>query len=99
VADVKRHFELEVPRRALYTPILRYAIFALSSRHLSRTLGDDETESLNYHSQALQLLISAVSTSEKVNDEILASAVILRLFEEMEGEFVPFLLQPSTLNI
>ncbi|KAL3450481.1 hypothetical protein BJX65DRAFT_270904 [Aspergillus insuetus] len=86
VADVKRHFELEVPRRALYTPILRYAIFALSSRHLSRTMGEDETESLNYHNHALRLLISAVSASQKVNDEILASAVILRLFEEMEAD-------------
>ncbi|KAB8203802.1 hypothetical protein BDV34DRAFT_127537 [Aspergillus parasiticus] len=86
VADVKRHFELEVPRRALHNPILRYAIFALSSRHLSRTRGGGETEALHYHTGCLQHLISALSGSEEADDEILASAAILRLFEEMDAE-------------
>ncbi|PCG90802.1 Protein of unknown function DUF3468 [Penicillium occitanis (nom. inval.)] len=87
VTDPDRHFEIEVPRRALYQPILRYAIFAFSSRHLSRGPGSDETEALRYHEESLQLLISALSAAEEVgNDNILAAAAILRQFEEMDSE-------------
>jgi hypothetical protein len=87
VTDPDRHFEIEVPRRSLYQPILRYAIFAFSSRHLSRGPGSDETEALRYHEESLQLLISALSAAEEVgNDNILAAAAILRQFEEMDSK-------------
>ncbi|KAH8689047.1 hypothetical protein BGW36DRAFT_308944 [Talaromyces proteolyticus] len=98
VTDPKRHFEIEVPRRALYQPVLRYAIFAFSSRHLNRGPRGDETEALHYHSQCLQLLIAALDASEEDegSDEILASAAILRQFEEMDAEDFQFHLSGTT---
>lgn len=87
MTDPKRHFETEVPRRALYQPVLRYAIFAFSSRHLNRGLRTDETEALHYHSKCLQILIAALdSLEEEGSDDILAAVAILRQFEEMDGE-------------
>ena len=85
--DLKRHFELEVPRRALYFPVLRYAVFAFSSRHLSRDLPDTSTEALEYYDKCLSLLIEAVAESSEPVDEVtLAAIAILRQYEEMEGE-------------
>jgi hypothetical protein len=88
VADVERHFEIEIPRRALANTMLRYAIFAFSSRHLNRHNNNrDLTESLDYHSRALQMLIPQLSGPEEgLTVDVFAAVVILRLDEEMDGE-------------
>ena len=86
VTDIERHFEIDVPRRALSNPILRYAIFTFSSRHMNRHPEGDWTEALQYHTHCLQLLIPVLSgRSEDYTDEILAAVAILRLNEEMDG--------------
>lgn len=98
--DVHRHFELEVPRRSLYFPVLRYAVFAFSSRHLNRDKADTSTEALEYYNSCLSVLIEAVDkASGHIDEETLAAIAILRQYEEMDSEcddllfsFVDFML-------
>lgn len=88
MTDSERHFEIEVPRRALHKPVLRYAILAFSSQHLNRGPRGDKTEALHYHNQCLELLIPALSASEReVDEDLIAAAAILRQFEEMDGKY------------
>ncbi|KAL1962934.1 hypothetical protein VTN77DRAFT_9030 [Rasamsonia byssochlamydoides] len=85
VADLQRHFEIEAPRRALHQPVLRLAILAFSSRHVSRFSGYDETEALQYHTRCLQLLIPVLSAADtEVSEDVLAAIAILRQYEEMD---------------
>ncbi|CZR45942.1 uncharacterized protein FPRO_11389 [Fusarium proliferatum ET1] len=85
--DVHRHFELEVPRRSLYFPVLRYAVFAFSSRHLNRYKADTSTEALEYYNSCLSVLIEAVDkASGHIDEETLAAIAILRQYEEMDAE-------------
>ncbi|KAF5656645.1 hypothetical protein FHETE_10901 [Fusarium heterosporum] len=84
--DPKRHFELEVPRRSMYFPVLRYAVFAFSSRHVNRDKSDTSTEALEYYDYCLSLLIEAVGESDgAIDEETLAAIAILRQYEEMDG--------------
>ncbi|KAH7152703.1 hypothetical protein EDB81DRAFT_432180 [Dactylonectria macrodidyma] len=85
--DLKRHFEIEVPRRALRFPVLRYAVCAFSSRHINRGKPDSATESLEYYDKCLELLIEAVSGQDgQVEEEVLAAITILRQYEEMDAD-------------
>ncbi|RBR14466.1 uncharacterized protein FIESC28_07702 [Fusarium coffeatum] len=85
--DLKRHFELEVPRRAMYFPVLRYAVFAFSSQYVNRDKLDASTEALEYYDHCLRLLIEAVGESNgHIDEETLAAIAILRQYEEMDAE-------------
>ncbi|KAH8784999.1 hypothetical protein F5883DRAFT_635969 [Diaporthe sp. PMI_573] len=88
ITDRGRHFETEVPRRALYHPTLRYAIFAFSSRHINRhRRGQESTEALEYYDKCLNLLIPTISNPENhVTEEVFAAVAILRQYEEMDSE-------------
>ena len=73
--------------RAVQEPILRYAIFAFSSRHLNRQNTTDVTEALQYHNECVNLLIPALSQPEQhITEDLLAAVAILRQHEEMDGE-------------
>lgn len=86
ITDPQRHFESEVPTRAFNEPVLRYAIFAFSSRHLNRQDTGDATEALQYHNRCVQILIPALSAPEKhITEDVLAAVAILRQHEEMDG--------------
>ncbi|KAM6515685.1 hypothetical protein FALCPG4_013901 [Fusarium falciforme] len=85
--DLRRHFEIEVPRRSMYFPVLRYAVFAFSSRHLNRNMSDTTTEALEYYDRCLSLLIEAVAEQNgPVDEETLAAIAILRQYEEMDAD-------------
>lgn len=86
ITDRGRHFETDVPRRALYHPTLRYAIFAFSSRHMNRhRRGQESTEALEYYDKCLNLLIPTISDPENhVTEEVFAAVAILRQYEEMD---------------
>lgn len=88
ITDRGRHFETDVPRRALYHPTLRYAIFAFSSRHMNRhRRGQESTEALEYYDKCLNLLIPTISNPENhVTEEVFAAVAILRQYEEMDSE-------------
>ena len=85
ITDPYRHFESEVPARALKEPVLRCALFAFSSRHLNRQDDSDVAEALQYHNQCVQLLIPALSKPELITEDFLAAVAILRQHEEMDG--------------
>jgi hypothetical protein len=83
--DLKRQFELEVPRRAMHTPNLLYAILSLSSRHQAIMLGHSQHEASFYHGQCLRLVIDALSAAESLyDDNLLATVVLLRVYEEID---------------
>lgn len=85
ITDPQRHFEIEVPLRALEEPVLRYAIFAFSSRHVDRQRQKDISEALQYHNRCLQLLIPVLSgPRNSITDTVLAAVAILRQHEEMD---------------
>ncbi|UQC78852.1 uncharacterized protein CLUP02_04330 [Colletotrichum lupini] len=84
VSDKRRHFGTEVPKRACHSPLLAYAIIALASRSLCSIKGTDDSKPSTYYSHALQILIPILgSSTEALNEEVLAAIVILRQYEEM----------------
>ncbi|KAJ5925022.1 hypothetical protein N7454_007661, partial [Penicillium verhagenii] len=96
ITDPHRHFEIDVPTRAFNEPVLRYAIFAFSSRHLNRQI-DNAEEALQYHNLCVQILIPALSHPEQhITEDILAAVAILRQHEEMDGEDNQFHLTGTT---
>ncbi|CAI7623483.1 unnamed protein product [Penicillium pancosmium] len=97
ITDPKRHFEIEVPARALKDSVLRLAVLAFSSRHLNRRNTEDAPEALQYHNDCVKLLIPAMSEPEQhITEDILASVAILRQHEEMDGEDNQFHLTGTT---
>ncbi|KAL5358444.1 hypothetical protein BJX96DRAFT_173445 [Aspergillus floccosus] len=95
--DPYQHFGVEVPLRAMSEPVLRYAIFAFSSRHLDRQKNASSAEALQYHNRCLQLLIPVLSDSEnRINEIVLAAIAILRQLEEMDCEDNQFHLTGTT---
>ncbi|KAJ5645913.1 hypothetical protein N7490_002285 [Penicillium lividum] len=97
ITDPHRHFEIDVPIRAFNEPVLRYAIFAFSSRHLNRQTAENTADALQYHNICVQILIPALSDPEKyITEEFLAAVAILRQHEEMDGEDNQFHLTGTT---
>ncbi|KAF5866662.1 hypothetical protein ETB97_010757 [Aspergillus alliaceus] len=97
ITDSQRHFEIEVPLRALEDPVLRFAIFAFSSRHIDRQRSKDMSEALEYHNRCLQLLIPVLSgPRDSITDTVLAAVAILRQHEEMDCEDNQFHLTGTT---
>lgn len=89
LTDPLRNFELVVPQRATMCPTLLKAIFAIAARHLSQTSDYDPLASNRYHDECLGYLIPMLNNSFTVSDEnLFAATIILRMLEEMDGEFV-----------
>ncbi|KAM3495101.1 hypothetical protein MY3957_001707 [Beauveria namnaoensis] len=78
-------FALKVPLRAMSSPTLRNAIFALSSRHLSLRGQFDEYASTRYHQECLRQLSSVSHGSpDLLDDNLLAATILLRTLEELD---------------
>lgn len=61
------------------------AILAFSARQTAIMSGTDDWEASEYHSQCVELLLSALSHSEGLyDDNVLITVVILRIYEELE---------------
>jgi hypothetical protein len=59
----------------------------LSSFHLSRADGSGDVEAEEFHEAAVGILLSLLRDRDKIADgAVLASTVILRLYEEAKGE-------------
>ncbi|KAF2721018.1 hypothetical protein K431DRAFT_285277 [Polychaeton citri CBS 116435] len=85
LTDPQCHFRKVVPQRAATCPTLLNAIFALSARHLSRLHDYDPLVSNRYHQECLKHLIPMLDDTEAILDEnLLASTIILRHLEEIE---------------
>nr|RBQ84521.1 hypothetical protein FVER53263_01520 [Fusarium verticillioides] len=84
ICDPSKRFGREVPKRARQLPLLAYSILAFSSRHQVMITGIDDEKSEEYHSHALRILIPILDDPMSSLDEnLLAAAVLLRLYEEM----------------
>ncbi|KAL2818001.1 hypothetical protein BDW59DRAFT_152342, partial [Aspergillus cavernicola] len=101
--DDRSHFRLVVPLRAQHCLTLRNAIFAVSSRHLSRLPQYKTPQGIIYHGQFLPnldtssaveymlkcipgLLSFQIDQEPQRQDDLMAAAIILRQYEEMEEE-------------
>ena len=83
--DLTLQFEREVPKRAMYTPSILFAVLSLSSRHQAIMLDQSLDEASFYHGQCLHLVIEVLSTAENLYDEnLLATVVLLRVYEELD---------------
>lgn len=81
-------FRRTVPARAGDHPILLYSLLTLSSRHLAFLNGVDSLEAEELYNESLNLLIPILNNPEAMADEtILASAVLLRLYEELTAPY------------
>lgn len=85
--DKQSHFGNEIPRRAAHYPVIRNAIFAVSSRHLSLLAGTEDNESPQHVSECLRILITALEDPLGHFDEnLLAAVILLRTHEELSGK-------------
>lgn len=90
-SDFCRHFAYDVPQRARRNGMLANAMLALAARHRSRTHQYDSYISDRYYHKCLQALIPKLGESGAIkDDELLASVVILRLLEEMDGQSLAY---------
>ncbi|KAM0719132.1 hypothetical protein Q7P37_005037 [Cladosporium fusiforme] len=82
----------EVPKRAVRTPMVLYAVLAVSSRHQALVAGYDELEASYYHGQCLELVINALSQPEtSYDDNLFATIICMRVYEELDEEVDDFL--------
>ncbi|KIX10229.1 uncharacterized protein Z518_01310 [Rhinocladiella mackenziei CBS 650.93] len=82
--DKQCHFGKEIPKRAAHYPVIKYAIFAVSSRQMSLLAGTEDNESPQYVSECLRILIAALEDPMGHFDEnLLAAIILLRTHEEM----------------
>lgn len=85
LTDPFNHFATVVPQRAATCPPLLNAVLASSARHLSSISDYDPVVANRYHQQCLKYLIPMLDDTAAILDEnLLASTVILRFLEEIE---------------
>ena len=88
--DKQSHFGKEIPKRAAHFPVIKNAIFAVSSRQMSLLAGSEDEESHQYVSECLPILIKALEDPMGHFDEnLLAAVILLRTHEEMSGQCTP----------
>ncbi|KAL2134715.1 hypothetical protein VTI74DRAFT_11035 [Chaetomium olivicolor] len=94
LCDPQRTFEVIVPQLARDSPILLYAIFALSARHLGQTrsdvnLKDKYNELANgYNAACLNLMKGLLDTTQYhsgFTEHLFAATIILQVMEEMNA--------------
>ncbi|KAF7585149.1 hypothetical protein BBP40_012101, partial [Aspergillus hancockii] len=88
VCDHERHFSVHVVERAPSCKLLLYTCLATAARHLSRTNHSISPNIADkYHEQCIAILLDVLHDTEfKISFEILlASTVILRLFEQISS--------------
>lgn len=84
--DPQMHFRSCVGSTIANDAAILYSVLAISARHRKLTMGVEGDNSDEYERRCLEILIPTLSdTSGALQDSVLASALILRLFEEMTG--------------
>ncbi|KAI5201310.1 hypothetical protein E4T39_05288 [Aureobasidium subglaciale] len=74
-----------VPRMAFLSPILLTSIFAVASKHISKTIEMTDPAPETYFQETLDHLIPVLNEPDAlIEDYILAAVVILRVMEEMD---------------
>ena len=76
--------------------MLMYAICAVSARHLSRVSGLDQVEYMLYHEKCIQSLLPILNDENRItDDDLVATTLLLRLYEELDGQYARSLVGPS----
>lgn len=88
--DKRSFFGTEVTRRACHIPLLAYTILAFTSQHMALTSGLAEKpgspDPAVYYGRAVHLLIPELNGPiENLDENVLASIVLLRNYEEHAG--------------
>ncbi|RAH70056.1 Zn(II)2Cys6 transcription factor [Aspergillus aculeatinus CBS 121060] len=79
-----RHFQTVVGATVTKDPSILFAVLAISARHRELTMGISSCNSHEYEGRCLEVLIPSLNdTSKALDDSVLASAMLLRLLEEM----------------
>lgn len=82
--DPNMNFKTHVQSTVSHNAAIAYAVLAISARHRELTMGVRNHKSNEYERACLQVLIPSLSDETMVlGDSLLASAVLLRLLEEM----------------
>lgn len=80
--DASRQLTLEIPRLVRSSPILLQAVISFAARHAN----DPETAQAA-HERCVEMLIVALDSAQVQHDEaLLCAIVILRVFEQLNGE-------------
>jgi hypothetical protein len=88
-------FTTEVLALAPRCEALYFSIMALSSFHHFQNTGEREGEDEEYHQNAITMLVTMMQDPLLLEDGAgLASAVILRLYEESKGDFLLSAISP-----
>ncbi|KAL3450523.1 hypothetical protein BJX65DRAFT_305360 [Aspergillus insuetus] len=87
--DPRRHFRTYIANAAATDHTILYAILAVSARHQGVSSEWMRSFAEECHENCLAALISALNDQENaVQETVFASAVILRLFEEMTAAYL-----------
>lgn len=88
VCSQEQIFGRLVPRMAFLSPILLTAIFAVASKHISKTVEPTNPTPERYFQECLDHLIPLLNDPDSiVEDYVLAAVVILRVMEEMDSQY------------
>ncbi|OJJ94713.1 hypothetical protein ASPACDRAFT_64991 [Aspergillus aculeatus ATCC 16872] len=80
----RTHFQTVVGATVTKDPSILFAVLAISARHRELTMGISSCDSHGYEGRCLEVLIPSLNDTSKVlDDSVLASAMLLRLLEEM----------------
>lgn len=80
------HFRSFVGSTISNDPSILFAVLAISARHREVTMGVSTCDSHEYERKCLENLIPSLNnTAKSLDDTVLASAVLIRLLEEMTG--------------
>ena len=82
--DATRQFTLKIPHLVRSEPVLLHAVMCFAARHMK------EPEVAAWaHEQCVELLIPRLNTANiDTDDTILCAIVILRVFEQLDGEWI-----------
>lgn len=82
-SDATRQFTLKIPHLVRSEPVLLYAVKCFAARHMK-----EPGVASWAHEQCVALLIPRLDTTNVgADDAILCAIVILRVFEQLDGEW------------
>lgn len=85
--DPQMHFRSYVATTISTDLTIRYAVLAICARHREVTMRIDNRMAVEYERRCLEALIPSLGdTATVLNERALASAIILRLLNEMTGK-------------
>lgn len=80
--DATRQFTLKIPELVKTSPVLLHAVMSFAARHAG-----DADAAEKAHGRCVQLLIPLLNSDSVVDDDVpLCAIVILRVFEQLNGE-------------